>query len=142
MDTRYWLAPVGHTTGQAASEIIQSLVVGEKIYAFGEQMRSGRRLKAGDWICFYEKGNGIVAHARVLTNPERQLHSRVRDIGNYPWVFKLEAPKFYPSSAVVIDGNLRRKLDAFKGHAPTKRWSWFVQSTREISQHDFDLLTG
>jgi len=141
METAYWLTPVGDITGLTASQVVHTLVIEEKIYAFREQIRAGKRIKGGDWICFYERGEGVVAHARVLTKPERQAHPKLQNIGHYPWVFKLELPQVYQTSPVVIDGSLRSKLDAFKGRALAQRWSWFVQSTREISQHDFEVLT-
>jgi hypothetical protein len=137
METSYWLTPVGNTHAHTASEIICTLVVGEKIYAFREQ----KRVMAGDWICFYAKGNGIVAHARILTKPEHQPLSKARTIGNYPWVMRLEDPQLYQSSPVVIDLGLRSRLDAFKDHLPNQRWAWFVQSTHKVSRHDFELLT-
>src|SRR5262245_45658061 len=132
METRYWLTPVGDASGQTAGEIIQALVVEAKIYAFREQIHTRKHLKAGDWICFYEKGKGIVVHARVIAKPEHQLHPKLENIGHYPWVLKLEVPQLYQTSPVVIDGSLRSKLDAFKDRDLAQSWSWFVQSTHEI----------
>ena len=78
METAYWLTPVGDITGLTASQVVHTLVIEEKIYAFREQIRAGKRIKGGDWICFYERGEGVVAHARVLTKPERQAHPKLK----------------------------------------------------------------
>lgn len=137
MEISYWLTPVGSTDTHTASEIICILVDGEKIYAFRKQ----KRVMAGDWICFYAKANGIVAHARILTKLEHQPLSKARTIGNYPWVMTLEDSHLYQSSPVAIDLGLRSRLDAFKGYPPNQRWAWFVQSTHKVSRHDFELLT-
>jgi len=47
----------------------------------------------------------------------------------------------YIESPVIIDAALRAQLDAFSNKDETKTWAWLVQTTREISEHDFRLLT-
>jgi hypothetical protein len=137
----YWLTPVRSDEDVTAEECIQTLVEQEKIYAFGDKTPRRKDIKPGDWICFYANTKGVVAHAKVASPPENKEHPKVRDSKKYPWVFSLENPLLYLDNPVVIDAELRKKLDAFQDRDPNKRWAWYVQATRKISEHDFNILT-
>jgi hypothetical protein len=136
----YWLTPVSgewHESGTAEG-VIKNLVVEKKMYAFSDSTPNKERLSPGDWICFYASGRGIVAHARVASRPEKRPELSLK---GYPWYFKLEDTHFYPNSPVVIDAELRSKLEAFKGGDTKGAWGWFVVTTRKVSKHDFEVLT-
>ncbi len=140
-EAAYWLTPVKSDDKQTADEVIQTLVGEEKLYAFGERTPGRRHLKPGDWICFYATTNGVIAHAKVRSRPEKKKHPKVRNSEAYPWVFNLDNARLYDDKPVVIDAEVRGKLDAFKGRDPNKSWAWLVQATRKISKHDFQILT-
>ena len=140
IEPSYWLTPVKSDDIQTAEEVIESLVTKKGIYAFGERTPGRKHIKPGDGICFYATGNGVIAHAKVASFPEKNPSPDVRDPERYPWVFKLEDTKIYLKSPMVIDAALRAKLDAFKGRDPNTSWAWFVQATRKISEHDFGIL--
>jgi len=137
----YWMTPVRSEKELTAKECIKTLVGGVKIYAFGERTPGRRHLKAGDWICFYAQGEGIVAHAKVVAKPMKKPHPSVKQSEKYPWVFRLDKTVLYLDNPMVIDAALRSRLGAFQGKDPKKSWAWFVQATRKISKHDFDILT-
>lgn len=139
--TNYWLTPVKSNEDQTAEEVIQTLVGKEKIYAFGERTPGRKHIKQGDWICFYATTKGVVAHAKVRNSPEKNPHPKVRNSKQYPWVFQLEDVKLYLDNPIVIDAELRSRLDAFQGRDLTRGWAWFVQATRRLTRHDFNLLT-
>lgn len=139
-EATYWLTPVKADDTQSAEEVIENLVGRKRIYAFGERTPGRKHLNPGDMICFYATGNGVIAHAKVASPPEKKLNSAVRDPERYPWVFNLKDAKVYLNSPVVIDASLRAKLDAFDGRDPSTSWAWFVQATRKISAHDFKIL--
>lgn len=138
-DASYWLTPVKSYKEETAKECIQKLVGKYHIYAFGDRTPGRKKLKIGDWICFYENGNGVIGHARVSSLPQNQPNDAVRLGDKYPWVFKLDSIKLYLDKSVTIE-DLREKLDAFKDKNLTKGWAWFVQGTKAISKHDFDCL--
>jgi hypothetical protein len=140
-EAAYWLSPVKSTEEETAEEGIRELVGQEKIYAFSERTPGRKHLKPGDWICFYATTKGVVAHARITSRPEKQIHPKVREAERYPWVFGLDEAKLYLDNPVVIDAALRDNLDAFQGRDPNKNWAWFVQSTCRLTEHDFELLT-
>lgn len=129
----YWLVP------SSGEEDVLKLVGQDKVWAFGERTPGRARVKPGDWVCFYVVTKGVIAHARFASKPERKPHPGVTK--EYPWLVQLADVKLYPDAPVVIDAALRAQLDAFKGRDPGGSWSWFVQTTRRLSEHDFKLLT-
>lgn len=139
-EINYWITPVRDEEDETASETIQKLVGNLKIYAFGERTPGRKLIKQGDKICFYETGNGIVAHAIVDSLPKNQPSPDIRNPELYPWTFKLKEPRLYLDNPTIINKELRSQLDAFKDKDPNKLWAWFVQSTRKISEHDFNKL--
>ena len=141
-ETAYWLTSVRSNRDVAADRVVETLVGQERVYVFGEKTPGRRRIKPGDWICFYATGKGIVGHARVASTPEYRPHPKVPQPERYPWTFRLDDTHVYTDSPVVLDSNLRPQLGAFKGRDPKASWSWFVQATHEITKHDFDVLTG
>jgi hypothetical protein len=140
-EVAYWLTPVKSYPEEAAEECIRILVGEERIYAFGERTPGRKHLKPGDWICFYASGTGVVAHAKVVSSPEKKPHHRIRDPERYPWVFRLKEADLHLDEPVVIDAAVRSRLDAFQGRDLNKSWAWFVQATRKITGHDFNILT-
>jgi hypothetical protein len=126
---------------ETAEECIEKLVGREHIYGFGENTPGRKRIKPGDWICFYANGNGVVAHAKVASSPEKKPHKAIRDAQRYPWVFRVSDSRLYIDKPVVIDAEMRGSLDAFQGRDPKRSWAWYVQGTGSIKRHDFQLLT-
>ncbi len=138
----YLMTPTRSSETSSAEDIIRDLVGREGIYAFGDRTPGRRDLKPGDWMCFYATTVGVVAHAKVASTPKRKQHPSVQDPGRYPWVFSLSDVKVYADEPVIIDAELRGRLDAFTDRSAGKQWAWFVQATRAVSEHDFRLLTG
>lgn len=139
-EIQYWISPVKSDEEQTAEETIRTLLGEAKIYAWGERTPGRTYLKPGDCICFYATGKGVVAHAKVASAPEHKQHPRVRHPARYPWVFQIKDPQLYLDEPVVIDAALRAQLDAFRDKDLNRSWAWFVQATRRISQHDFEML--
>lgn len=46
------------------------------------------------------------------------------------------------ASPIAITAQVRSELAAFQGKSPDAPWSWLVQTTRQLSQADFERLTG
>lgn len=141
-EVTYWLCPVACGENEKASQVVERLVGKEHIFAIGEKTPARKGLEPGDWICFYAAQTGVVAHARVTTAPEHRVDERIWDPQRYSWVFDLDEVKLYTDRPVALDLELREKLDAFEGRDPNEPWSWFVQATRKVSEHDFRLLTN
>ncbi len=139
VDIKYYLTPVASDDSQTAEECIKKLL-GAGIYAVGEKSL-GRKVKPGDWICFYATATGVVAHARVKSSPVQKPHPLVKHPEKFSYVFEVDSVSIYTENPVVLSAELRAKLDAFQGRDPSKRWAWFVQGTGRVTKHDFMLLT-
>jgi hypothetical protein len=140
VEASYWLTPVKSDETGTAEEFIQRLVGQAHIYAFGDRTPGRRHLKPGDWICFYASGKGVVAHAQISSAPQKKPDSRVHHHEKYPWTFGLKNSSIYIGQPIVIDAATRAQLDYFKGRDQNKPWAWFVQATRRITKHDFEIL--
>lgn len=137
----YWITPVRDEEEETAAETIEKLVGKHQLYGFGERTPGRKLIKQGDKICFYETGNGIVAHATINSSARKEIRKEIRNPESYPWIFKLKNPKMYLENPVIIDKTLRSQLNAFEGKDLNKRWAWFVQSTKKITEQDYGLLT-
>lgn len=141
-DICYWLTPVKADDEQTAEDLIQKLIGREQIYAFGDRTPGRKHLKPGDRICFYATGTGVIAHARVASYPENGHHPSIPQPERYSWIFRVDDVSLYPNEPIVIDATLRVSLDAFQERSPEgRRWAWFVQAARRLTEHDFKVLT-
>jgi hypothetical protein len=126
-----------------ARQTLESLL-GRNVYVFGDGTTGRDRIMAGDRICFYRSGVGVVADAVIAGSAERRGVEFARDGARYPWAFAVRDVRFYFDEPVVIDATVRSRLDAFvkRGHDPVgPHWSWLVQGTRYLTAHDFAELT-
>jgi hypothetical protein len=137
----YWLTSVKSDEKATAEDTVKLLVGREHVYAFGDGTPGRKRIKPGDWICFYAAGKGVIAHAKITSRPEKKPNRHVRYPDKYQWTFGLDNTVLYPDTPVVISADARNSLDAFQGKDPTIPWAWFVQATHKLTKHDFDLLT-
>jgi hypothetical protein len=139
--TSFFLTPVQQEADCSVQEVVKRLVGDEGVYAFGENTAYRKQIKAGDWICFYGAGVGVIAHAKIVGNPHKKIHVAIMDPDRHPWLVKLSDQVLYMDEPVVLDADLRTKLEAFKDRDASKPWSWFVQSTNLISKYDFEKVT-
>ena len=137
----FWLTPLKDHEGETALECVQNLVGKHSIFAFSENAPGRKHMKPGDMICFYAAATGVVGHAELASAPERKIDERVLFAEDYPWVCDLAKPLLNLDQPVVIDPDLRSRLEAFEGRDPSGAWSWFVQCTHRLSEHDFKALT-
>jgi hypothetical protein len=137
----YWLTSIKSDKDRTAEDVIHKLVSSDRVYAFGERTPGRKDIKPGDWICFYATTNGVVAHAKVTSRPEKKPHPGLRHPEKYPWIFRLDSVRIYLDAPVVIDAALRSQLKAYEGKDIEAPWSWFVQATRRLAPEDFKLLT-
>jgi len=137
----FWLTPVKSWEEETAEECIEKLVGQGHYYAFGQRTAGRKHMKAGDRIGFYATTKGVVAHATILSAPQKKPRPDGSTSEDYPWVCSLKDARLYLNEPVAVDANLRMQLDAFKERDPEQGWAWFVQATRKVSPHDFKLLT-
>lgn len=130
---------------ETAEEIVRKLVVDEGIWAFNVNTGLIKRIKPGDYICFYAVRHGVIAHARIRTRPEyNPNHPKVKRSKEYPWIVKLEGVHYYPDNPVKVK-EIVPKLDMAAGadlHTIDKKWGGWFQGTKRVTEHDFKILTG
>lgn len=137
----YWISSIKADELRTAEEMIQDHVGRYRVYAFGVRTPGRKSIKPGDWICFYATTKGVIAHARVISKPVKKRHPSIRHSEKYPYVFSLDSEKLYLDNPIIIKSVIRKKLGAFQSRDPNRSWGWFVQSTRRITKHDFEILT-
>lgn len=135
------LTPISDNEQGTIRETLEQLL-GKGWYVFGERTPGRKALQPGDRVCFYATTQGVVAEAEVASAPELGKVEGTRYPERFPWRFKVRDVRFFLDKPVIIDAELRSKLDAFRGRDPGRTWAWFVQATRLVSPHDFAVLTG
>jgi hypothetical protein len=137
----FLVTPVADDEEASAERTIRSLL-DQGWYVFGDRTPGRKKLKVDDRICFYESGVGVVAEATVCSEPERRQIEFVRDPTRFPWAFRVKDVRYFFDKPIVIDASLRARLDAFREREPGNAWAWFVQATRLVTPHDFEVLVG
>jgi hypothetical protein len=139
----FLITPVSDEAETSAEETITKLL-SAGWYVFADKTPGRKWLKPGDRICFYRTGVGVVAQAEVASTPERKPPSTkgiVKNLDKFPWSFRLSDVRFFFDEPIAITPDLRSKLEVFADRDPRHPWSWFVQGTKIVSAHDFEVLT-
>ena len=136
----FLMTPVKDEPGATVEQTLHSLL-DKGVYVFGERTAGRARLRNGDRICFYSSGIGVVADAVIASSAERRGVEFAKHAVDYPWAFTVRDVRYYLDNPVVINEEMRAKLDAFSGKDPRGNWSWLVQGTGYLTSRDFGLLT-
>jgi hypothetical protein len=142
MDVIYWITSVKDDENADSRTLMEDLVGKRKMFALGHRTPGRTKWKSGDWVCFYAAGKGVVGYAMMTCSPFQLPQPLMRARNQYTWAVKLDNINLHFDKPVVPSPDLRAKLDLFKGKSVFGNWAWFVQATREVSKHDFDILTG
>ena len=145
--TSYWVSPVGHRRdlGKSAAESIRTWLE-HGIWGVPEKAAGRKHFRAGDLICFYVAGEGVVAAAEIAGAADQVLSEAEAPEPLHPdrvpfYRVPLVNVRWLPAP-IPLDATLRAQLEAFQGRRESAPWSWFIQSTSRVSEHDFRLLTG
>jgi hypothetical protein len=140
----YWLVPAAPQKGLSAMECLREWL-GHGMWGFGESTPSRKALQAGDCMCFYAVGTGVVATAEIAGAADTLVEPR-----EWPQSTPQEGPTYkiplqdvrWLETPVKVDASLRSTLETFAGRDANGPWSWLVQTTRRLSPADFRRLTG
>jgi Type I restriction enzyme R protein N terminus (HSDR_N) len=142
---RYWLLPAGARDGLPAEDYLK-MWLPRGYWGFGAGTPGRKAIKAGDHVCFYTgKTHQVVAYAKATGPIDTPVAASEWPEPTPPEgvVYKVPlADVTWLQHPITIDATLRAKLDKFVGKDPNAPWWWFVQTTRELGQADFMLLTG
>jgi hypothetical protein len=141
-DRIHLLTPVKDENGETVEEILNNLL-GNGWYVFGERTPYRKSLKPGDKLAFYHSGVGVVAEAEIASELTLGNPPFVKNPARYPWQFRVSNVRMFMDRPIVVsDPALRSRLEAFKGKSNPSSWSWLVQGTSKVSEHDFEILVG
>lgn len=140
----HWMVPASAHSGVTAEQSLRHWLDSGK-WGFWESTPGRKSVHTGDLMAFYAAGKGVLAFAEVagdanlLVAPDEWPEPVPQDkpvykvpLKNVKW---LSAPN-------KVDAQLRSSLEAFAGRDVNGNWSWLVQTTRRLSAHDFQKLTG
>lgn len=143
-DRGYWVLPAGERLDITAMDTLKAMLA-KNIWGMYKSTPGRKRLKGGDCVAFYAAKVGVVATAEVAAPADQLLPKQELPKGlDVPEpVYRVPLRKVHwLRHPVPIDESVRAQLDAFQGKPTTGVWSWFIQTTRQVSEHDFRLLTA
>ena len=138
--TTFVIVAVRGSGSETASERIDRLVRREGIWGIRAGSFSRNKMRRGAGICFYASETGIVADARIASDPTSDFHPSLGSEG-FRWTFRVENVRVYAERPVRLDEAMRSQLEAFR-FRDSVAWGWFVQRPNAISAHDFEKLTA
>jgi len=111
-------------------------------YVFRGGTPGRKHLQAGDGICFYEAGVGVIAEAVAASAAEHHHELPFNpDPERYPWAFQVRKVRYF-REPIRVTPELRERLEGYKGKNVDYQWGWYFQGTHVISEHDFKILVG
>ena len=137
----YWLTSIKDEAESDSISVLRKLIQERRLFVFGARTPGRTKIAKGDWLCFYAAKRGIVGHARICSSMRELSDPIVRAGVRFFWAVELDSIEIYPDNSHILSPEVRVRLDAFKGKTDITMWSWFVQATRRITEHDFHILT-
>lgn len=140
----YWVLPAGKRDGKSSEFILRAWLC-HNMWGMHKSTAGRKHLRAGDHVCFYAAKVGVVATAEVAGTADKVLSLSElpeEDAKHTEPIYKvpLTNVRWLPEP-IPFDESLRSQLDVFRERSPSAPWSWFIQSTSKVSEHDFRLLT-
>jgi hypothetical protein len=139
----YYLFPASKVGNIDATEHVR-LWLSQGFWGMGESTPGRKHLRKGDHVCFYVVGVGIAVTAVIGGPATNLLASDEIPTGpsDHP-LYKVPLQNVeWLITPVVIDADVRRRLEAFKDKDVNGMWAWLVQTNRKLTKHDFDMLAG
>ena len=140
----YWLLPAGPAAGVPPVEELRRWL-GAGIWGMGRSTPGRKWMQKEDLVCFYATGVGVVASAQLAGLPDELVTAEewpeATPMGGEVFKVPLQDIRWL-AEPMPVDEQLRSQLDAFQDKKPSPIWSWFVQTTRKLSERDFNLLIG
>ena len=110
--------PVRDKEEASAETTIRRSLLDQGWYVLAETTPGRTFIKAGDRICFYVRGVGVVAEATATTSVTERHVAFARRHGAYPFAFGVGRVRDFFKQPIVIDATLRSRLEAFVDRDP------------------------
>jgi hypothetical protein len=113
------------------------------LWGLGQRTGYRKAFQAGDRLCFYAVGKGVVVEATTTSACfELSKRSSPKPHLDVPFGIKLKDVRWFEDAPIALTAEVRAQLSAFQGRDLSKGWAWFVQGTSKLTKEDFELLTG
>src|SRR5579862_1285919 len=103
-----WLAPVAPDHATRPDEFLERVVAKRLAFGVSDDAASGSAARAGDRICFYISGRGIVGHARVASLAGGG--GGLRDAHRFRQILHLQGLELFLTAPVAIDAETQLRL--------------------------------
>ena len=137
----YYLLPVAAQSGFKAIDFLQKwLPCG--FWGVPKTAAHRQRLQRGDSCCFYVAARGVVATATIEGAADREVSPEEWPGPNEfsDGVFKVPLSGVqWLSEPRKVDASVRGRLEVFRHRDPDGPWSWFIRTSRRVSEADFEV---
>lgn len=143
-DVSYWIVSAREIDGERPEEVVSRLAGEEGVWGMRDSTPGRKSIRAGDWLCFYASGKGVVGHGRVVGPPTQKEEVGESMPAGYDYIIQLDDVTVYPDNPVAMDEETRSKMEVYRGkrgQEGTGGWGWLFIHPNTISRHDFDLVT-
>ena len=140
----FYLFPAGEHDGFAGLDHLKAWL-NSGMWGLWPSTPFRRAVKPGDQCCFYATGVGIVATAEITATADQEVPPESWP-GPTAWssdVYALPIRDLqWLAQPIEITPELRSRMDTYQGKDLSRPWSWLVQGTSRLTEHDFHILTG
>ena len=142
VEINYYMLPAADSDD--GTPVVQNLHrwLDKGLWGLRERTAYRGKMTAGDRLCFYAAGIGIVVEATAASGAFELDVKTTPSPEPFPYALRLRDVRWFEDAPIEITPPLRAKLDAFMGKDPSRRWHWFVMGTKFLSKNDFQLLTS
>ncbi|HET9262286.1 MAG TPA: hypothetical protein VFO14_04505 [Vicinamibacterales bacterium] len=131
--TSFWLATVGADQGATPEQFVEVVVGRRRIFGITEAGTSSGTPQAGDGICFYLPGKGVVGHGQVLASLEDD--GGIRDAHRFSQLLHLDDVVLHLNAPVPLDEEMQLRVRATR----TGRTAHYVTP---MSRQEFERLAA
>jgi hypothetical protein len=131
---RSWLITIGPDSGMSAPEVLNLLVIKRGIIGVSDVAGTARAVRAGESVCFYITGRGVVGHARVASLGTGE--GGLRGAHRFKQLLHLDRNEVSIHTPVPADLETELRLTAARAHTNRP-----AQLLLEVSGGSFAALT-
>ena len=129
----YWLANLASDESASPEQMVDFVIRGRQVLGITDSGPLPMPVRAGDFVCFYIAGTGIVGHAQ-FDNEIADASAVIRDADRFTAVFQLK-------NVTVYDSAHRVMLESIGLHVPNRSPYDNGAMLAPITRDDYQALT-
>jgi hypothetical protein len=133
-ETSYWIATVTPDYATTPEQLLEVVVSRRHIFGVADGGTTAGMARAGDWICFYIPGRGVVGRARVLSPAASS--AGIRDAHRFRQLLHLEDLELHLHTPMAVDFETQLRLRTAAAGATRQ-----TQTLVRISHESFVAMT-